>query len=179
MQSFAAFFRENYSLVLGVADRRLSCRHDAEEVAADAFRIAWEHHQSGGELSVPWLYVTVRNLVGNEYRRRDRRRALSEKVADELRLHPARDEAFYSDVRDALDRLAPPYREILIVTYWDQLTSHEAAGVLGLSAAAVRARLMRARRMLRAALSEQRDPTAASTLPGSSTVFGGEELTHG
>jgi len=179
VQSFAAFFRENYSLVLGVADRRLSSRQDAEEVAADAFRLAWENHQAGGELSVPWLYVTVRNLVGNEYRRRDRRKALSEKVADELRLNSSRDEPLYSDVHDALDRLAPPYREILIVTYWDQLTSHEAAGVLGLSSVAVRARLMRARRMLRAALAEPVDLPASSDVPDSPHVIGDEELTHG
>lgn len=179
MQSFAAFFRENYSLVLGVAERRLSSRHDAEEVATDAFRLAWEHHQAGGELNVPWLYVTVRNLVGNEYRRRDRREALSEKVTDDLRLKPPGHGEFYSDVRDALDRLSPHHREILIMTYWDQLTSREAAGVLGISSVAVRARLMRARHTLRAALAEPEDTPDSPDLSEPPTAVAGGELARG
>jgi len=44
------------------------------------------------------------------------------------------------------------------MTYWERLTAREIAAVLNMNSAAVRARLMRARRMLRAALSELQDP---------------------
>ena len=85
---FDAFFLANYQLVVATAEYRLSSLADAEEAAAAAFRVACQHHEAGGELSGPWLYQVVRNLIGNEYRRRKRQTALEGRIAD---LVPASD----------------------------------------------------------------------------------------
>lgn len=153
--TFAAFFRANYSLVVSVAERRVDSRHDAEEIATEAFRVAWEHHQNGEKLTVAWLYGVVRNLVGNEYRSRQRRAALYERIGQELPRHPVMWDEPHAHLRDAVERLPEDQREILIMTYWDELTAPEIAGVLGLSPTAVRSRVLRARRLLKSILSDE------------------------
>jgi RNA polymerase sigma-70 factor (ECF subfamily) len=52
-------------------------------------------------------------------------------------------------VRTALDRLPERDREILVLRYLEQLSTAEAAAVLGVSEGAVRVRLLRALRRLR------------------------------
>lgn len=154
MTKFATFFTENYSLVVSVAEHRLGSLHDAEEIATEAFRVAWEHFKAGEQISVPWLYGVVRNLIGNEYRSRTRRGALQDRMREEFPRSAHAVDASYSEIRDAVDRLPPEHREILVMTYWEELTAPEAAAVLAVSATAVRTRLMRARRALKAVLNE-------------------------
>ncbi|MBF0817135.1 sigma-70 family RNA polymerase sigma factor [Microbacterium paludicola] len=154
MEKFATFFRVNYSLVVGVAERRLDSKQDAEEIATEAFHIAWQRYQAGEQLSVPWLYGVVRNLIGDEYRSRGRRAELQRQLNEEFALRIPVSDDLYADVRDAVERLPQMHREVLKMTYWERLTSKEIAAALDMNSAAVRARLMRARRMLRAALNE-------------------------
>jgi RNA polymerase sigma factor (sigma-70 family) len=151
---FADFYRKNYRLVVTVAEHRLGSLHDAEEIAADAFRIAFEHQQAGGRLTVPWLYVVVRNLVSNEYRRRARRQAVRERLAAEPCSHsPGPDAASDAiEVRSALRTLPGPQRELLVMIYWDELTMAEAAKILDTTPGTVRVRVLRARRALAAKL---------------------------
>lgn len=160
MRRFSTFFRANYSLVVGVAERRLDSKQDAEEIAAEAFHIAWQRYQEGEPLSVPWLYGVVRNLVGNEYRSRGRRAEMQRQLNEDFALRIPVSDDLYADVRDAVERLPQMHREVLKMTYWELLTAREIAAVLDINSAAVRARLMRARRMLRAALSELQDAAA-------------------
>ncbi|WP_394277873.1 RNA polymerase sigma factor [Luteococcus sp.] len=86
MKRFSTFFRENYSFVVGVAERRLDSIQDAEEVATEAFHLAWQRYQAGEPLSVPWLYGVVRNLIGDEYRRRGRRAELQRQLYEDFAL---------------------------------------------------------------------------------------------
>lgn len=157
MRGFSTFFRANYSLVVGVAERRLDSKADAEEVASEAFRLAWQRYEDGEALSVPWLYGVVRNLIGDEYRRRGWRAELQRQLNEDFALRIPVSDDLYADVRDAVERLPQIHREVLKMTYWERLTAREIAAVLDVSSAAVRARLMRARRMLRTALSELQD----------------------
>jgi RNA polymerase sigma-70 factor (ECF subfamily) len=55
-------------------------------------------------------------------------------------------------VESALMRLPPKYRVVLVLRDIEQLSGHEAAEALGLGMAAMKARLLRARLMLREAL---------------------------
>lgn len=157
MRKFSTFFRANYSLVVGVAERRLDSKPDAEEIATEAFHIAWQRYQAGEPLSVPWLYGVVRNLVGDEYRSRTRRVELQRQLNEDFALRVPVSDDLFSEVRDAVERLPQMHREVLKMTYWERLTAKEIAAALDISTAAVRARLMRARRMLRGALSELQD----------------------
>lgn len=160
MSSFDAFFRENYSLVVATAQRRVDSIEDAEEIAAAAFRVAWQRHSAGEELSVPWLYGVVRNLVGNEYRRRGRQTALTERLASQAEIDGAHDDRIQDDgdielLRDAMASLPKKHREVLEMTYWDDLSGAEVAEYLGLSVGAVHVRLTRARDSLRKVLEKR------------------------
>jgi RNA polymerase sigma-70 factor (ECF subfamily) len=61
-------------------------------------------------------------------------------------------------IEAALAQLAPEDREVLRLSAWEELTPVEIATVLGVSQVAVRSRLHRARRRLRAALRRTREP---------------------
>lgn len=152
MSDFDAFFRENYSLVVGVAERRLNSLADAEEIAAAAFRVAWQHASAGEEITVPWLYGVVRNLVGNEYRRRTRQAALVDKIETTVQVDADPDDGDPGNLREVVASLPTKHREVIEMAYWDDLSAPEIAEVLGLSPGAVHARLSRAREALRQAL---------------------------
>jgi RNA polymerase sigma-70 factor (ECF subfamily) len=151
---FAAIYRESYPLILLTCERRLNDRRAAEDATAEVFRIAWQRHAKGDELTLPWLYRVARNVVGNEYRRSRRARALDQKsrLMADPHTDPANDPAL--QVRAALARLKPRQRELLFMAYWEDLTASEMAHVLGCSIPALWVRLNRARAALRAVLTE-------------------------
>ena len=145
---FAEFYRANYSLILATCERRLGDRRAAEDTAAEAFRVAWERARAGQELTLPWLYVVARNLVGREYRRAART------PTQFLDAAGAVTEGFASsdralDVRAALSRLKPAERELLFMAYWEDLTPDEMAEILGCRVPTLWVRLNRARNALR------------------------------
>lgn len=53
-----------------------------------------------------------------------------------------------SPIQEALEQLNPDDREVLLLTYWDGLTSREISDLLDTSATAIRMRLHRARKAL-------------------------------
>ena len=57
-------------------------------------------------------------------------------------------------LRDALGRLGPRYRDVIVQVYFFGRSTAETAGVLGIAQGTVKSRLSDARRMLRSALTE-------------------------
>ncbi|MFJ2621133.1 RNA polymerase sigma factor [Glutamicibacter sp. NPDC087344] len=98
------------------------------------------------------MYGVARNLVGDEYRRRCRRAELQRQFNEDFTLRISTSDDLYTDVRDAVERLPQMHREVLIMTYWEGLAAREIAVALDVNTTAVRARMMRARRMLQAVL---------------------------
>lgn len=136
---FEAYFREHYVAVARFLERRLSDRETALELASDVLRLAWSKF---GRSTLPeraWLFVTARNLVGNEYRRRDRARALAAKLRDNTPVPAIEPDG------GILDLVEPKHREVLRLFYWDDLSTAEIAKLLGCSPNAVAVRLSRAR----------------------------------
>ena len=153
VSSFGDFYRDTYALVLSVAEHRLSSLADAEEVASETFRVAFQEYQNGRELTVPWIYGVVRDLIGDDYRRRARRTGLLDRLEAERLVAPyaeARPDA--DELLEALGTLPDAQQEILKMAYWDELTMAEMAVVLDSSEGAVRVRLFRARKSLVRAL---------------------------
>lgn len=146
---FTEFFRVHYDRIRAVAERRLDCAEDADDVAASAFRLAWERHRSGGSLDAPWIYIVVRNLVGDEYRRRNRQRALQARAAEVLACSSSDEE---TDLPDVLSGIAERHRDVLWLTYGEQMTAQEIADLRGVSLSTTRVRLHRARCALRNAV---------------------------
>ncbi|MHA7245634.1 RNA polymerase sigma factor [Arthrobacter tecti] len=143
---FAAVHREHRERVLHFIHRRISSREAADELTNDVFRIAWQRQADVGEVTPAWLLTVARNVIGNEYRRRERAQHLMERVRESVviaarRGHGAQQQA----VADALLRLREKDREILLLAYWDDLSIAEIAEVLGCSSPAAKVRLHRAR----------------------------------
>jgi RNA polymerase sigma-70 factor (ECF subfamily) len=105
------------------------------------------------EVRRAWLYGVARRLL-LVADRTERRRHHAETERARLHEPTATDDVDRSDraqaVRDALDSLREPDRELIRLTEWEQLPISEAAVVLGLRAGTARVRLHRARRALAA-----------------------------
>jgi RNA polymerase sigma-70 factor (ECF subfamily) len=141
--SFAAFYRQHYGAVLGFAIRRFDDEETAREIALDVFRIAWRNYNPQAEATRAWLLQVARNQIGDAYRRRDRDRRLRTALQTEAALPGSSTPD--DRVREVLDLLPAATREVLVLTYWDQLPAAEVGRHLGCSTAAVWVRLHRAR----------------------------------
>lgn len=144
---------ENEPLIAAYALRRVSSAEDAADVVADTFVIAWQHLDDvpPGREALLWLYVTARNVVANDYRRRQRRSGLVERLGNEMRRALVYRDALEEDgesARRLFASLPESDREILMLAGWEGLDSSELGQVLGCSSVAARIRLHRARSRL-------------------------------
>lgn len=129
-------------------------------MTSETFLIAWKRFEAIPEDPIPWLLSTARNLLRHSERGRSRRRALEHRLAAE----PMGSEGDPPDPGERAEAFAAAFtglrerdREALTLISWDDLDPAEAALSLGISVAAFRVRLHRARRRLKAALDDQRD----------------------
>ena len=102
-----------------------------------------------------WLYATARRTLAKHQRGIKRRTRLAERLREELRRQLPLQAATERPVLDALATMSDADRELLMLVAMEELSPSEAARVLGVSTMAARTRLHRARRRLRARLSEQ------------------------
>lgn len=163
---FEQTYDATYAAVLRFAQRRVHASH-AEDVVADVFVVAWRRIEDlplEADEARAWLFGVARRILLSSQRADQRRQALTVRIADDqitgtlgsgidadLVLH-------HVDLARAWRRLSPVHQESLALVVWDDLTSVQAAEVLGISAVAFRLRLSRARRVLRRHL----DPNAHS-----------------
>lgn len=169
---FETIYDASYAGVLRFVQRRVHATH-AEDVVADVFTVAWrriDDMPAGAEEARAWLFGVARRILMATQRAEGRRQALTVRVADDqvtgalgssldhdLVLH-------HVDLARAWRRLSPVHQESLALVIWDDLTSTQAADVLGISAVAFRLRLSRARRALRHHLTPgAASPTTPST----------------
>jgi RNA polymerase sigma-70 factor (ECF subfamily) len=148
--------------VLAYALRRTS-REDAADVVAETFLVAWRRLDDVDEpTALPWLYAIARRVLLSQQRATRRQQAIAERVAAVV---PEAPEAPPGSPRllDALAALSEAEREVLMLAAWEELSSSEAARVLGCSATAYRVRLHRARRRLRERLDNRAQPLAHPT----------------
>ncbi|MDO5752298.1 RNA polymerase sigma factor [Arthrobacter sp.] len=158
--SFLALHEEFKPRVLGYVRRRISSDQTAEEIAADVFRIAWQKSDSEPNPSIGWLLNVARNLIGNEYRSHARAMQLQERLRDTERINAqgGDDAGTRNAIAAALEKLREKDREILLLTYWEDLTLAEIAHVLSCREATARVRLHRARKSFERALPHRLRP---------------------
>jgi RNA polymerase sigma-70 factor (ECF subfamily) len=143
--------------VLAYALRRVP-RDDAADAVAETFLVAWRRLDDVDESgALPWLYAIARRVLLSQQRSTRRQQAIAAKVAAAEPPPVAESSAAPGSERllDALAGLSEREREVLMLTAWEELSSAEAARVLGCSATACRIRLHRARMRLRARLAEE------------------------
>lgn len=148
---YAELFDAHWPAVLGYMRRRVADREEAEEIAADVFRIAWEKLDPHDPFGRPWLIATAMNRLRDHYRRRHRRTEAERALARLIEEQPHRaDIEDLVGLRQAMSSLAEREREAVLLTYWDGLSATEVAEVLGCQPGAVWTLLSRARGKLRA-----------------------------
>jgi RNA polymerase sigma factor (sigma-70 family) len=153
---FTQLMTEHGRAVLGYLTRRTEPTQDAADLMAEVFVVAWRRLDAVPDEPLQaraWLLGTARGVLANHRRGAVRRSQLADRLRQYLREQPdtALDDTS-SLVRSALDRLGDEDRELLTLTAWEDMTPTQAASVLGLSAAATRKRLERARARLRSIL---------------------------
>jgi RNA polymerase sigma factor (sigma-70 family) len=163
-QRFDALFADHGADVVAYCRWRAASQSDAQDAVADVFLTAWRRlddvpgDAAGARV---WLYAAARRVLANQRRSNRRRSALQDRLAREpatAQDPPASREE--SVVHDALARIGPRDREILLLAEWEGLSAAEIASVLGCLTVTARGRLHRARRRFRAAFEDLREHSA-------------------
>jgi RNA polymerase sigma-70 factor (ECF subfamily) len=137
---------------------RAASTSDAQDAVADVFLTAWRRLDElpEGDAARVWLYSTARRAIANQRRARRRRAALHDRLTREPPTphEPSPADREHVHVHEALLRLGPRDREVLLLSEWEELTPTEIAAVLGCLTVTARGRLHRARRRFRAEYEE-------------------------
>lgn len=159
---FRELFTSSYADVVRFATRRVDASA-AEDVAAEAFLVVWrrldELPARPGDARA-WLFGITRGCLLNARRGRGRQEALAVRLGSDdprrldvevdLEVDAVADDAVRRvDLARAWRRLGPPHQEVLALALLDDVTSAQAASILGTTATAYRLRLVRARVALR------------------------------
>lgn len=149
---FRALFEATYPTVARYARHRGLAGHDAEDLLSATYEVAWRRLDvvPSGQGALPWLLTVAHNLIRNHRRRVVRDRALVERLPAPEHVPPPREPGGlgWQEIRRALDALSDDDRELVLLVAWDGLGPAQAAAVLGLTPAAARTRLHRARTRL-------------------------------
>ncbi|HEV3261599.1 MAG TPA: sigma-70 family RNA polymerase sigma factor [Gemmataceae bacterium] len=158
--AFEVLMRRHGPMVLGICQRLLRDRHDAEDAFQATFLVLVRKAGSIGkrESVGSWLariaYRTAVKAVGEAARRRARQSPLMDLPAAD-----AIDDLAWQELRPVLDeelnRLSEKHRAPVVLCYLQEKTYAEAAQVLGLAEGTVSSRLARARDLLRKRLSRR------------------------
>ncbi len=149
-ERFEQVFATHREAVLGYLRRRTDSGHDAADLLADTFLVAWRRLDDVplDPQTRPWLYGVARRVLANHRRGEGRRHALATKLRGELSdavpVHPLLDDA--APAARAFRALPEQDRELLSLVAWEELDTGQIATVLGISRNAVRIRLHRARK---------------------------------
>ncbi len=133
---------------------RVSSREEAEDIASMVFMRAWDHINTGKDVSnlQGFLFRIATNLVIDYYRNHKERKDISiddprtnRDIPDkhDMTEHIDRD-LLVEDIRRKIDVLPESYREIIILRYINDLTIGEIAKILETSENNISVRLYRA-----------------------------------
>jgi RNA polymerase sigma-70 factor, ECF subfamily len=154
--SFEGFVIENQTRLFGSLCLMTGSRHEAEEIAQEAFVRVLERWDRVRGLDDPtgYLFITAMNVSRQRLRRAGiaLRRSIGIAPSEDA-LAPVEDREV---VLDALTRLPLDQRAALVVTALLGYSSEEAGRMLGARPSTIRARATRARTALRDLIGEER-----------------------
>ncbi len=179
-QAFAELFLRHRLNCVKVATSILKNPDDAEEEVQNSFWKAYRNIEGfqGEAMFSTWLNRIVINQCLMRLRSEKRKRAIS---IDEVQAGDDRPNFELRDSRDTPEaelgrdqvvdmmqreiRCIPPLlRDVLVLRYIEQRPTPEVAGQLKLTVAAVKSRLLRARRLLRSRIEKHEGVRGAATL---------------
>jgi RNA polymerase sigma-70 factor (ECF subfamily) len=175
---FAEIVSQNYQRVFNVIYRLIDDREEAADLTQDTFVNACRAYDDFRHESqvYTWLYRIAVNLTKNRLERRGRQQSV-EGVSTDAPLDLAQEDDLFRQIEDsrmeperavynlelrqvlveAVARLRPDYKEVVVLRDYQGLTYEEMAVVLGCSVQAVKSRLFRARTVLRERLGRYLD----------------------
>ena len=166
---FDAVFESFGSDIVAYCGWRAGSENDAQDAAAEVFLTAWRRLDElpEGDATRVWLYATARRVIANQRRSSRRRLALHQRLALEAASAPHElppSDSEETIVHEALRRLGPRDREVLLLAEWEGLSPAQIAAVLGCLTVTARGRLHRARRRFRAVFEELQAPDQSTEL---------------
>lgn len=134
---------------------------EADDVVQQTFLHALEHRPEGVTQPRSWLARVVRNLVTDRVRRRDRREARERAAAVAERVPSPAELVELEDSRraliDAVNRLSPPLRTVILLRYFEGLPPRRIAAALDLPVPRVWEQLRTALSQLRTRMDANHD----------------------
>jgi RNA polymerase sigma-70 factor (ECF subfamily) len=165
--AFASIVRRWQGPLVNMAWRYSRDRGRAEEMAQEAFVRAWRglaHWRRESSFS-SWLFALAANVYRSELKRFPTETlpldAAPEPSRPGTQLHETERRERYEVVRRAVLALPPRYREPVILFYFHEMDVAAAARSLGLPEGTLKARLSRARALLRQRFPQLNDERAA------------------
>ena len=155
-ERFDALFASYSSDIVAYCRWRTASSTDAQDAVPEVFLAAWRRLDEvpEGDAARIWLYATARRVIANQRRASRRRSALQERLAQEPAAVAQETSSEHAVVHEALGRLGPRDREVLLLAEWEGLSPAQIAAVLGCLTVTARGRLHRARRRFRSAYEE-------------------------
>lgn len=154
-EQFDRCFDQHWTTVVRYLLRRGAASH-AEDLASETFAIAWSKWGQLPSTPLPWLLKTAGFCWANERRRLQRADSFSHLLRPIVTDDPSHEHVSMRQdttlVLTAIAALGDVEREALILTSWDELSAKDAASVLDCSVTALRVRVHRARKKIRACL---------------------------
>lgn len=181
--AFEEFYRRYVTVVTRFLARRVSDPHLVADLTADVFYaviVSAHTYQPGRGSELGWLYGIARNVLAGDRRREALRLRVEGRVAgrrlldddDITRLEERIDaESAARSLHQALSRLPDSERAVLELVAVDGLRLKDAAVALGITPAAARVRMYRARRAARDALASSEH--ASRSAPAVEVTSGG------
>ena len=157
--AFRALYDANVDRVFRLCFRMVGDETLAREFTQDAFVRVWEalHQYRGDAAFSTWLHSIAVSVVLNGIRKVDRHRKRERSLEDagSLGANPGTVEPLVADrLREAVDGLPEIYRTVFLMYDLEGFPHGEIAEALGVAVGTSKARLFRARELLRQALGE-------------------------
>jgi RNA polymerase sigma-70 factor (ECF subfamily) len=163
--AFETLIERHQSRVIGTVAKMLGTPEGAEDIAQQVFLRVWHHasrYRPEAKFTT-WLLTITRNLVFNEFRKRQRTSHLPLENEDgtprdfsDPQARGAAKESEERELQEAIDRamadLPEQQRLALVLRRYEAMPYEEIASVLGTSVSSVKSLLFRAREQLRCRL---------------------------
>lgn len=146
---FNRWVKDHYAFLFRAAWALIGSRSEAEELVQDTFGLAWRHFDQLRKQEMPraWLYRILRHECLRHIQARTD--TVSWDVAYDNLLYLNEDVERRLELMQALQRLTPIHREILVLYYLQDVSYDEVAVALEIAPGTVMSRLSRARNELR------------------------------
>ena len=148
VDSFGLLYEQYHSSMVAIAYALLGRRDLAEDVAQEVFVVACPDlvKLKRADRFGPWLAGICRNQARRTLRSRGRISCVS--MAFEVQARESDNSHQLDILRDALNRLKPNERELIVLRYYDELSYEKIGAVLDCSTRAVNSRLFRIKHKL-------------------------------